>query len=121
MKMKTLTFLLGLSLTGALPFQIQAADKHDHVDCSTQGADLSKMTPEQREKMQAQCKEQHEHANCGKSAEEMSHMTADQREKMQSQCRSMHEGKSGMHSDKDANGADESSPKSHGHAGGASS
>jgi hypothetical protein len=125
--LKTLTFAFGVSLAAAMPLASHADEKPGHVDCSK--ADLSKMTPDEREKAKAQCREQKQHADCGKDGMDMSKMTAEQREKMQAQCQQMHDA-NGKHADTDKDADDtpndkHSGPKSNGnsnsHAHGASS
>jgi hypothetical protein len=133
--MKTLQMLtcaLGLSLAAVVPVMTHAADTNGHVDCSQQGTDLSKMTPEQREKMQAACRDEKQHMDCGKDGMDMSKMTAEQRDALQAHCAQTHDSKSNMHSEKHEEGSGDDATNStnsnqgtthgnsHGHAGGAS-
>ena len=103
MKNSTVLVLVALLLvSGGLTRSALASEAPPQVNCSKSDADTSKMTAEQREKMQAACKDQKEHTDCGKSDMEMSNMTAEQREDMQKQCKHQHHKQSDTHKNKTA-------------------
>jgi hypothetical protein len=92
--------IVTLSLLVALNWPTHAENmEEEHVDCGKQGVEMSKMSAEQRERMQAACREEKEHTDCGKSDMDMSNMTAQQREQMETHCQQMMQ-PSDTHSDK---------------------